>query len=469
MSLFNFFASYCDASRAAVRKVLANIDRQAWKRFFIGVGGLLVSMLCALFSTALRESGYIILSAVTASFALLSAGLVGLYTVPYLAKRVARERWTDAFEYEITKEGIVYLAAVLVISVAALNTGNNLLFIIISAMLSAILISGMASAFALRRVRVEVGLPELVFAKQRLLGRLKIGNGRRVPVFSLHVGEVEPKGKLKWERTQFNFMRSKHRTRRGWTITDWKLVRDQRASDSVLRLVPVYFPAIAARSSCHADVELTFSRRGVLENRSIGLSTKFPFSFVRKTRRITVEDEIIVLPEVRPMEQLFIELPAMLGIYESLVRGQGHDLYRIREHVPGDAARAVDWKATARSGTLMVREFTKDDDRRLCIVFDNPPVNSLPASEYERMVSDCASAAWHFEQAGVSLEFLAPDFEGSNLLDFLQYLAVVQPIAGASGHSVSELPYDSYSVVFTASNWRVDSGAMVLTYSKRSR
>jgi hypothetical protein len=116
----------------------------------------------------------------------------------------------------------------------------------------------------------------------------------------------------------------------------------------------------------------------------------------------------------------------------------------------------------------MVREFTKDDDRRLCIVFDNPPAGALVVPEYERMVSNCASAAWHFNQAGVSLEFFAPDFEGTDLLDFLQYLAVVQPSTEAGGQHVGELPYDSYSVVFTASNWRVDSAATVLTYGRAS-
>jgi uncharacterized protein (DUF58 family) len=450
-----------------MRKFLACVDREAWVRFFVGIGGLVIAFLSALLSTALRESGYAILSAAIASFALLFAGLVGLYTVPYLAKRAARERWLDAFEYEITKEGIVYLAAVLVISIAALNTGNNLLFIIISAMLSAILISGFASAFALRRVKVQLDLPDLVFTKQRALGRLKIGNPRRVPIFSLHIGEVEPpKGQLRWERTQFHFMRSKRSVDQGWTVADWKLVREQRSANSVLRLAPIYVPVLAARSSCHADVEVTFSKRGVLENRHIGLSTRFPFSFVRKTRRITIEDEIIVLPEIRPIEQLFTELPAMLGAYDSLVRGQGHDLYRIREHVAGDAARSVDWKATARAGTTMVREFTKDDDRRLCIVFDNPAVGRVTPTEYERMISDCASTAWNFDRAGISLEFLAPDFEGSNLLDFLQYLAVVQPAAVVGGHHVAELPHDSYSVVFTASEWRVDSASTVLTYSR---
>ena len=87
-----------------MHKLFAQIDRQAWIRFFVGLGGLLAAFVCALLSTALRESGYPIFADAFASFALLAAGAVGLYTVPYLAKRVARERWIDAFEYEITKD-----------------------------------------------------------------------------------------------------------------------------------------------------------------------------------------------------------------------------------------------------------------------------------------------------------------------------------------------------------------------------
>ena len=59
-------------------------------------------------------------------------------TVPYLARRVAITRVREALDYEVTREGLAYMALVLVIGVAALNTGNNLLFIIVSAMLAAI-------------------------------------------------------------------------------------------------------------------------------------------------------------------------------------------------------------------------------------------------------------------------------------------------------------------------------------------
>ncbi len=60
------------------------------------------------------------------------------------------------------------------------------------------------------------------------------------------------------------------------------------------------------------------------------------------------------------------------GEVESFVRGRGYDLYRIREYMPEDSARHVDWKATAKSGSLKVREFSREDERKLRLVFDNP-------------------------------------------------------------------------------------------------
>src|SRR5579863_5287137 len=125
------------------------IDRPAWIRFFIAIAGLVIAFGLALLSTVLRESGNLVGMAIAASLALLTAGFVGLYTVPYLAKRVALEGMREAFDYDVTQEGIVYLGIALLIGVAALNTGNNLLFIILAAMLAAIVVSGAASALVL--------------------------------------------------------------------------------------------------------------------------------------------------------------------------------------------------------------------------------------------------------------------------------------------------------------------------------
>ena len=76
----------------------------------------------------------------------------------------------------------------------------------------------------------------------------------------------------------------------------------------------------------------------------------------------------------------------MRGEWESFVRGRGSDLYRIREYLPEDSARHVDWKATAKSGSLKVREFAREDERKLCIVFDNPEAGLISEESYEKAV-----------------------------------------------------------------------------------
>ena len=83
-------------------------------------------------------------------FVLLLATCVGLVTVPYLARRVAVERLRESFDYDVTRAGIIYVLVTLVIGIAALNTGNNLLYIVVAAMLAAILVSGVVSAWVLR-------------------------------------------------------------------------------------------------------------------------------------------------------------------------------------------------------------------------------------------------------------------------------------------------------------------------------
>ena len=75
---------------------------------------------------------------------------------------------------------------------------------------------------------------------------------------------------------------------------------------------------------------------------------------------------------VQPTDELVEVLPLITGEFESFVRGRGFDLYRIRDYGPEDSARHVDWKASAKAGSLLVREFTREDERKLRIVFDNP-------------------------------------------------------------------------------------------------
>jgi len=132
---------------------------EIWMRFLLALLGLILAFAAAVFSTVARESGSLWATVILASIALIMAVVVGLTTVPYLARRVAGSRVRDAFNYDVTGVGIIYVVSVLLIGVAALNTGNNLLYVIVAAMLAAILVSGVASAIVLRELELDVRLP----------------------------------------------------------------------------------------------------------------------------------------------------------------------------------------------------------------------------------------------------------------------------------------------------------------------
>jgi uncharacterized protein (DUF58 family) len=178
-----------------------------------------------------------------------------------------------------------------------------------------------------------------------------------------------------------------------------------------------------------ADVELRFERRGCYRESSFGVATRFPFAFLTKTRDVALAREVLVYPAIEPPDELFEILPLVRGEWESFVRGRGSDLYRIREYMPEDSARHVDWKATAKSGSLKVREFSREDERKLCIVFDNPEAGLISEAAYERAVNLAASLAWHFSSQDAEVSFVVPGHgRGVDVHEFLARLAVIEPL-----------------------------------------
>jgi uncharacterized protein (DUF58 family) len=212
----------------------------------------------------------------------------------------------------------------------------------------------------------------------------------------------------------------------------------------------VYFPYLKARHSESSPVELRFPRRGRYAQQSLGLATRFPFSFITKTRIVQFERELIVLPAVEETQEFLTILPTLRGEFEVFIAGRGYDLYRLREFAAGDAARHIDWKATARSQTLMVREFTREDERKLKIIFDNPAPGLVSDEEYEKAVRLAASLTWHFSDGNTDVSFTAPGYDGpQEAFSFLRYLALVQP--DENGLVLEEIPSgDAYNLVITA-------------------
>ncbi len=415
---------------------LQSASAEVWLKFLLALVGLGVAFGAAVLSTAAGEAGNLWASVILASLALLMAVFVGLVTVPYLARRVALERLRESFHYEVTKAGVVYVLATVVIGIAALNTGNNLLYIIVAAMLAAILVSGIASAMVLRGLQLDIRLPEQVFAGRPLMGNIVLNNPRQfLPAFSIRVvtGRDKDKRRLskrwRWERTTFAFPPNRSPENQWVRMRDWKVRRlEVRPPAPGIFEGMIYFPYLPPMTALHADLQLQFSRRGRYCESKLALATQFPFAFLTKIRDIALAREVLVYPAVQPADELSQVLPLLRGEWESFLRGRGSDLYSIREYMPEDSARHVDWKATAKSGSLKVREFSREDERKLRIVFDNPIAGLISEAAYEHAVSVAASFAWHFSLQDARLSFVVSGQEPvSDLHEFLARLAVVEP------------------------------------------
>src|SRR5258708_29485547 len=332
------------------------------------------------------------------------------------------------------------------------NRANNLFFIFLGAMLAAIAVSGFGSAGVLRNRELEVARPENAFAGRSLIARIRLLNPRRwMPAFSVKVSGPTKKQKARkswrWARSEFVFPKDRKWIR----LRDYTLrYKADAAQGPDIFTEPVYFTFVPARTSAEAQVPLQFPRRGLYTQKIFSVSTRFPFSFLTTSRRVNLERELIVYPALLEAGDFLDILPMITGEFVSYVQCRGADLYRIREHAPEDPARFVDWKATAKTGTLKVREFTREDERRLRLVFDNPAPGTVADAAYEHAVSMTTSLAWHFAGENVELAFVAPSYQGdSYLYNFLKYLALIEPAEGAS--VLDALPVSAdYNVIITA-------------------
>jgi uncharacterized protein (DUF58 family) len=413
-----------------LRRWWLGLDRPGWRNFAVAMALLSLAMLLALASAAAAERARVWTAGVLALAALGLAAWVAVRIVPQLARRTGLGWLRFRVRYRLTREGVVYLVLVFVIILAALNTGNNLLFMILASLLAGILVSGVLSRMTLTGIELRFDAPEHIFAGQPVMAAVELRNHKQMlPSFSLRVGH-DPKSKA-----------------------------------PAILAQPVYFPYIPRRQSARQSVELRFPRRGLYRQESFAVSTRFPFGFLEKTRPVEMPREILVYPAVEPTEEFYEALPMLTGERESYQRGRGHDLYSIREYVPTDSARFVDWKASARTGSLKVREFTREDERRVLLALD-PYLNAAGGAsaaeleeKFDRAVTLAACLAWHFYKTGAEMGFrtaglalpMAPAAE--IIYDVLGALALVAPLpAERDGRFLAELAESSehFQIVLTS-------------------
>jgi uncharacterized protein (DUF58 family) len=425
-------------SRAAQwSRLRQTLDRPSWRSFAIAMAALATALFLALYSGAAAEEGHLWIAGTSALAALALSGWVALTIVPTLARRTPLRWLSYQIDYRVTREGIVYLGGIAVVALAALNTGNNLLFMILACQLAGLLVSGFFSRLVISGIDVRLELPEHIFSGRPVLAVAELQNTKQMtPSFSVSlVSEERQKAKK-----------------------DSLVHRAPKILDR-----PVYFPHIPHRQSVRQTVELAFPHRGIYRQDALGLRTKFPFGFLEKTRRVSSDIEAVVYPSIQPTDEFYEILPLVSGELESCQRGRGHDLYAIRAYQRNDSARHVDWKASAKVGSLQVREYAREDERRVLLAFD--PYSELAgtggraAEQFERAVALCAGLAWHFHEINSVLEFRSAGFAtpraaaGEIVYDILRYLAGVSPLKQPPGTSfldtLGDAP-DVFKIVLTS-------------------
>jgi uncharacterized protein (DUF58 family) len=255
----------------------------------------------------------------------------------------------------VTNEGKAFILITIGVGAAAINTGNNLLYLALSMNLSLIVVSGFLSEWTLRRVSLSVRPVSDAFAgEEGFLAVTCSAAGKRFPAVSLSA-------RLRLD---------------GETVT-------------------VRFPDIAARGSATRVVPFHPVRRGRTETAEGTLSTRFPFSLFEKSADMDLPADLFVFPRPLPPERL------RRGNLETRTAGNprlsgrsGAFLRGAREHLPADPVRDIHWKASARMGRWMVKEREAETASTVDLRVPVP----CAAEEFETLLSEACGAVIDLER-----------------------------------------------------------------------
>lgn len=271
-----------------------------------------------------------------------------------------------------TRDGWWCLFAAVGLGVAAVNTGNNLAYLLCSMLLALVTVSGVLSDQSMRGLRVSPVLPEALHAGRRvLLGATVANRKRRLVSYSLRVEVLSGPGP------------------------------GARASGPVL-----YLPRLEPGGERLVTWETALPRRGRQRLPGLRIATRFPFGLFVKRGPVLLDAEVLVYPAVHPISPA--RLRQLGGVEAAAVsrRGRGHDLYSLREYRAGDDPRLIHWRSSARAGAVMVREQEEDTalDTRLVLT----GTGTRDARRLEIGLSEAASLAVHFLRTGAGVELVGP-------------------------------------------------------------
>lgn len=303
-----------------------------------------------------------------------------------------------------TRAGWCFVAIIFGVGFAALNTGNNLLYLVFAMLLAFLVLSGLLSEASLRGVRVERHLPRELFARAKNRVVLRIHN-RQARVASLAI-----------------------------TLED-------RLSTPEGEVVAGRCFALRIGPNESADRSYAFvpEARGPIEFSGLRVSTRFPFGLFVKSLDLEVADEALVYPHVEPT-RLQPDLPDPRAESEEQIGMalEGDSIAGLREFVAGDSMTRVNWRRSARARKLLVGEREGEASAELEVELQLSP--EMAGGVLEDRIAQTASLVVSHLEAGLQVGLrsphvrFAPSSGFPHRTELLRYLATATPTQSTTGH-----------------------------------
>ncbi len=271
------------------------------------------------------------------------------------------DRMRPPRKLKFTREGKFFVGITFGVGFAALNTANNLLYLLLGMLLALIVVSGVMSELSLRELTVVRRLPLRAQVGRAHLVEIEVFNHKgRVPSYAI---EVE----------------------------------DLRAAQPADKRC--FFLKISPKSAQVAAYRRTPLKRGRDVHVGFRIATRFPFGLFEKSREVPAEGELIIYPAVDPVNLPTSGIGRHAGHDSSLGRGQGEDFLGLRQLLEGEDPRDVHWRKTAAVGQLVALERAREARPDVTLSLDvMKPAGSHTAGEewdiaFERRIRDVASRA----------------------------------------------------------------------------
>ena len=327
-----------------------------------------------------------------------------------------------------TIPGVILIGLALGIGTAAYNSSSNILFITLSLLLACLILSGVLSWLNLRGVRWRLQLAPPLRAGHDTVVMLRLRNRKRfLPTYGLwfefFARRLEPAGT---QRAESTVTASGAEVRAALARVDASELRGR---------VP-----LSGRLDPGAELRVEWvikpDRRGQFRVELASVGSLFPFGFLRKDIGTELAAETIVWPA--PVEYRRHAIAAMRRSTggERLARaGTGGDLLALRRYTAGDSHRLIHWKASARSGTLLVRQFAAESAEGYSIWLRTDAGVLARPEQFELLIGFAATLtedlfrAERLHSFAVNAEPPTPIRRVHDLERLLDKLALVQPVA----------------------------------------